>query len=38
MIQQLTGKARQSVHLANARFNIWEGAVRSSKTVASTFR
>jgi PBSX family phage terminase large subunit len=38
MIQPLTGKAKRSVHLANARFNIWEGAVRSSKTVASTFR
>lgn len=38
MIQPLTGKAAESVRLANARFNIWEGAVRSSKTVASTFR
>lgn len=36
MIQPLTGKARRSVELADARFNIWEGAVRSSKTVAST--
>lgn len=37
MIQPLTGKALRSVHAADARFNIWEGAVRSSKTVASTF-
>lgn len=38
MIQPLAGKAARSVALATARFNIWEGAVRSSKTVASTFR
>lgn len=38
MIQPLTGKPRRSVELATARFNIWEGAVRSSKTVASTLR
>jgi PBSX family phage terminase large subunit len=37
MIQALTGKARRSVALSTARFNIWEGAVRSSKTVASSF-
>ncbi|OKI47224.1 PBSX family phage terminase large subunit [Micromonospora sp. CB01531] len=34
----LTGKAKQSVRLSTARFNIWEGAVRSSKTVASILR
>ncbi|BAL85475.1 putative phage terminase [Actinoplanes missouriensis 431] len=38
MIKPLTGKAKRSVQLATARYNIWEGAVRSSKTVASTFR
>lgn len=36
MIHPLTGKARRSVELATARYNLWEGAVRSSKTVAST--
>lgn len=35
-LRPLTGKARRSVKLANARYNIWEGAVRSSKTVASS--
>lgn len=34
-IQPLDGKARRSVELATARYNIWEGAVRSSKTVSS---
>lgn len=34
----LTGKAKRSVKLSTARFNIWEGAVRSSKTVASSIR
>ncbi|AYF30617.1 PBSX family phage terminase large subunit [Micromonospora tulbaghiae] len=34
----LSGKAKRSVQLATARFNIWEGAVRSSKTVASIVR
>jgi PBSX family phage terminase large subunit len=38
VIKPLTGKAARSVKLATARFNVWEGAVRSSKTVASTFR
>lgn len=37
MIAPLTGKARRSLHASTARFNLWEGAVRSSKTVASTF-
>lgn len=31
----LAGKAAASVQLANRRMNIWEGAVRSSKTIAS---
>jgi len=31
----LVGKQRESVRLATARGNIWEGAVRSSKTVCS---
>lgn len=38
MIKPLTGKAKRSVSLATARYNIWEGAVRSGKTVGSTFR
>ena len=38
MIKPLTGKAAQSVAESTARFNIWEGAVRSSKTVASVLR
>lgn len=38
MIQPLTGKARRSVELATARYNIWEGAVRSGKTVGSILR
>lgn len=38
MIQPLTGKAAESVARATARFNIWEGAVRSSKTIASIIR
>lgn len=33
--QPLSGKAARSVQLATSRLNIWEGAVRSSKTVAS---
>lgn len=36
MIKPLTGKAAQAVEQSTARFNIYEGAVRSSKTVAST--
>lgn len=31
----LVAKQRRSVELANARINIWEGSVRSSKTVSS---
>lgn len=35
MIRPLVGKQRESVRLATARGNLWEGAVRSSKTVCS---
>lgn len=31
----LTGKQSTSLHLADGRLNIWEGSVRSSKTVVS---
>lgn len=34
-IQPCVGKARDSIALATARINIWEGAVRTGKTVAS---
>ncbi len=34
-IEPLAGKGRQAVHLATARLNVWEGSVRSSKTVGS---
>lgn len=34
-IQPLVGKQRRSVELATRRINLWEGAVRSSKTVSS---
>lgn len=34
-VQPLVGKQRRSVELANARLNIWEGSVRSSKTICS---
>lgn len=33
--QPLAGKAARSVQLATSRLNVWEGAVRSSKTIAS---
>jgi PBSX family phage terminase large subunit len=33
--EPLAGKAAASVQLATRRLNIWEGAVRSSKTIAS---
>lgn len=36
MIKPLEGKGARAVSLATARFNIWEGAVRSSKTVGSS--
>jgi PBSX family phage terminase large subunit len=35
MIRPLVGKQRRSVQLATARINLWEGSVRSSKTVSS---
>lgn len=34
-LQVLVGKQARSAHLATARINIWEGSVRSSKTVTS---
>jgi PBSX family phage terminase large subunit len=37
-IKPLAGKASRSVKTSSARFNLWEGAVRSSKTVASIIR
>lgn len=37
-VNPLTGKAQTSVHLATAAGNLWEGAVRSGKTVASILR
>lgn len=37
-VAPLVGKQRESVRLATARGNIWEGAVRSSKTVSSIMR
>jgi PBSX family phage terminase large subunit len=33
----LVGKAQRSVHLATHRLNVWDGSVRSGKTVASIF-
>jgi PBSX family phage terminase large subunit len=35
MLAPLTGKGLRSYELATARLNIWEGAVRSAKTVSS---
>lgn len=35
LYKPLTGKAARSVELATRRMNIWDGAVRSSKTIAS---
>lgn len=37
-VTPLVGKQRRSVELATARLNIWEGSVRSSKTVCSLLR
>lgn len=37
-VAPLVGKQRESVRLATARGNLWEGAVRSSKTVSSILR
>jgi PBSX family phage terminase large subunit len=38
MLAPLVGKQLASAHLATARLNIWEGSVRSSKTVSSSQR
>ncbi|MFF0860913.1 PBSX family phage terminase large subunit [Nonomuraea sp. NPDC003560] len=38
MLAPLIGKQRESVRLSTARGNLWEGAVRSSKTISSIFR
>jgi PBSX family phage terminase large subunit len=38
LVTPLVGKQRASVQLATARVNIWEGAVRSSKTVSSILK
>jgi hypothetical protein len=35
LITPLVGKQSTSVHNATARLNIWEGSVRSSKTICS---
>lgn len=37
-VEPLAGKQLDSVKLADARLNIWEGSVRSSKTVSSLIR
>ena len=37
-LKALTPKQTASIKLANARLNIWEGSVRSSKTVCSILR
>jgi PBSX family phage terminase large subunit len=37
-VRPLTGKARRAFQLAQAPINIWEGSVRSSKTVGSLIR
>ena len=37
-VKKFTRKQRASVQLANARVNVWEGAVRSSKTICSIIR
>lgn len=38
IVNPLVGKQRESVRLATARGNLWEGAVRSSKTICSILR
>lgn len=38
IVQPLVGKQRTSYQLADARINIWEGSVRSSKTISSLLR
>ncbi|TYB50247.1 PBSX family phage terminase large subunit [Nonomuraea sp. PA05] len=37
-ITPLVGKQRLSVELATARLNIWDGSVRSSKSISSLFK
>lgn len=37
-LRPLVGKQSNSAHLATARTNVWEGSVRSSKTVTSLIR
>ncbi|MEU4225819.1 PBSX family phage terminase large subunit [Nonomuraea sp. NPDC026600] len=37
-IAPLVGKQRRSVELATARLNIWDGSVRSSKTISSLLK
>ncbi len=37
-VRPLTGKARRAYQLARAPINLWEGSVRSSKTVGSLIR
>jgi PBSX family phage terminase large subunit len=37
-LEPLAGKGLESVRLADARINLWEGSVRSSKTVSSLLR
>lgn len=38
LVAPLAGKQLDSVNLATARLNIWEGSVRSSKTISSLIR
>lgn len=38
MLAPLVGKQRESIRLSTARGSLWEGAVRSSKTVCSILR
>jgi PBSX family phage terminase large subunit len=38
IVTPLVGKQRESVRLATARLNIWDGSVRSSKTISSLLR
>lgn len=37
-VEPLQGKARRSYHLARAPINIWEGTVRTGKTIGSLLR
>jgi PBSX family phage terminase large subunit len=37
-VAALVGKQRESVQLATARLNIWDGSVRSSKTISSLLK